>query len=347
MRESARAIDKSWAGSGSVRAAGLIAGMLWVVAGAATLAPPARAEQREVLIGTFQTGTSQTGAAPSGATPAEERWLDLTAEQLFSEGVARIERGQVWGGQRRLEVLIGRFPRSAEAARARRVLGEIYRGRTREDAVAAANPGVDARKRGEPAPRATAPAGAAIQGADIATGALGTEPPAAAAERPAAAPRWQPTLTRSSRLENVLRAEAGDRVFFSEGSAEISSRSRAVLVAQARWLARNPYVHVIVEGHADESGSDGSNLAISRERAEMVRQRLVEAGVAGDRIAIVAKGRSERIAACDSPLCAAQNRRVVTLVLVESDSADRLPGRSSDTAPPGDRIPLAAHVEQR
>ncbi|MEW5964356.1 MAG: OmpA family protein [Pseudomonadota bacterium] len=317
----------------------LVSGLLMAVAGAATLVPSALAEQREVLIGTFQTGGSQ-----AGATSADERWQDVSAEQLFSDAIARIERGQVWGGQRRLEVLVARFPRSAEAARARRVLGEIYRGRTRDDAVAAANPSVDGKKRVEPTPRANAPAGASTRGADIATGALGSDPPA---EPPAAAPAWQPTLTRSARLENVLRAEAGDRVFFSEGSAEISSRSRTVLFAQARWLARNPYVHVIIEGHADESGSDGHNLAISKERAEMVRQRLVEAGVSGDRIAIVAKGRSERIAACDSPLCAAQNRRAVTLVLVESDSADRLPGRSSDIAPPGVRIPVAANVEQR
>lgn len=342
MRVSARGIDgycgRACSSRGGLRVSGRASPLLAVLIGGIALVGPAHAEQREVLIGTFQTG----------ASTADERWQDATAEQLFSEGMARIERGQVWGGQRRLEVLVARFPRSAEAARARRVLGEVYRGRTRDDALAAAAQDGDIRKLSEAPPQPAAAVGAASRSVDIATGALGSEPKAGAApEQPVAAPAWQPTLTRSARLENVLRAEAGDRVFFSEGSADISTRSRAVLIAQARWLARNPYVHVVVEGHADESGSDGHNLAISRERAEMVRQRLIEAGVAGDRIAIDAKGRSERIAACDSPLCAAQNRRAVTLVLVESDGDDRPRGRSSDGNRSPDGIPVAAAAQRR
>lgn len=341
MRAIAREIDRYFGRTdftrGGMRVSGLGAALVALLVGGIALSASARAEQREVLIGTFQTGASS----------ADERWQDATAEQLFADGMARIDRGQVWAGQRRLEVLVARFPRSAEAARARRVLGEVYRGRTRDDALAAASQDSDRTKLAEPAPQPAAPAGAASRGADIATGALGSEPKADAAEPPAAAPAWQPVLTRSARLENVLRAEAGDRVFFSEGSADISTRSRAVLVAQARWLARNPYVHVIVEGHADESGSDGHNLAISRERAEMVRQRLIEAGIAGERISIAAKGRSERIAACDSPLCAAQNRRVVTLVLVESEGDDRPRGRSSDSGRSTDGIPVAAAAERR
>ena len=292
----------------------------------------ARADEREVLIGTFQTNT--------GATPADERWLDKSVQELFSEGMARIERGHVWAGQRRLEVLVSRFPRSAEAARARRVLGEIYRGAP-PDAPAAADSGARARDRAEVQPtpagqgdttRLELPPAGAPGGAIAATGEAAMAPVA----------QWKPELERSRRLEDVLRAEAGDRVFFSESSAEIGSRARAVLTGQARWLSRNPYVHVTIEGHADESGSDARNLAISTERAEAVRERLIEAGIAASRLTVVGKGRSDRIAACDSPLCAAQNRRAVMLLFVEARSGA---GRSGESLRSQGRMPLAAQEE--
>ena len=70
-----------------------------------------------------------------------------------------------------------------------------------------------------------------------------------------------------------FQSQVGDRVFFSEGSAELGSRARTALAAQAAWLKRNAALPVIVEGHADESGAASHNLEVSQRRAEAVRRR--------------------------------------------------------------------------
>ncbi len=109
-----------------------------------------------------------------------------------------------------------------------------------------------------------------------------------------------------------FQALVGDRVFFSEGSAELGARARKALAAQAAWLTRHPGVRVTVEGHADDPGGD--DVALSEHRAEAVRQRLIEFGIAPERIRTVAYGRRHLIAACADPQCGPQNRRAVTVV---------------------------------
>jgi outer membrane protein OmpA-like peptidoglycan-associated protein len=111
-----------------------------------------------------------------------------------------------------------------------------------------------------------------------------------------------------------FQAQVGDRVFFSEGSAELGARARAALEAQATWLKRHTALPVTVEGHADDAGALSHNLEVSLRRAEAVRRRLIEGGVVPARIRTVAYGRERLIAECSEPNCTAQNRRAVTVV---------------------------------
>jgi outer membrane protein OmpA-like peptidoglycan-associated protein len=132
-----------------------------------------------------------------------------------------------------------------------------------------------------------------------------------------------------------FQAQVGDRVFFGEGSTELGSRARAALEAQAAWLKRHGSLPVTVEGHADDMGSINHNLDVSWRRAEAVRRRLIESGVAADRIRIVGFGRERRIAECAMPGCAVQNRRVVTVIggpTAASVTPDRADRDSNDTA---------------
>jgi peptidoglycan-associated lipoprotein len=111
-----------------------------------------------------------------------------------------------------------------------------------------------------------------------------------------------------------FRMSVGDRVFFADRSAELSSRARAAIDAQAQWLKRKSGLVIIVEGHADDSGTSDDNMALSRQRADAVRHRLIELGIATDRIRVSALGRNQTVADCAGWQCAAQNRRAVTIV---------------------------------
>jgi peptidoglycan-associated lipoprotein len=128
-----------------------------------------------------------------------------------------------------------------------------------------------------------------------------------------------------------FQSQVGDRVFFSEASADLGSRGRVALEAQAVWLARHPKLSVIIEGHADDTGADTHNLAVSEQRAEVVRRRLIQMGVAPERIRTVAYGRARLIADCPAPACTAQNRRAVTVIGLPADTADA--DNESESAP--------------
>ena len=71
---------------------------------------------------------------------------------------------------------------------------------------------------------------------------------------------------------------------FADRSAELSGRARAAIEAQAHWLTRKSGLIIMVEGHADDSGTSDDNMTLSRLRADAVRQRLIELGVAKERI---------------------------------------------------------------
>jgi peptidoglycan-associated lipoprotein len=120
-----------------------------------------------------------------------------------------------------------------------------------------------------------------------------------------------------------FQTQAGDRVFFADGSAELGARARAALAAQAAWLSRHPTVAIVIEGHADDAGASNHNLDVSWRRADAVRRRLIEMGVAPARIRTVGYGRDRLIAECTAPACSAQNRRAVTVVEAPASTADR------------------------
>jgi peptidoglycan-associated lipoprotein len=132
------------------------------------------------------------------------------------------------------------------------------------------------------------------------------EPGLAHASLRASVPGW------SASNPSEFRALVGDRVFFAEGSAELGARALRALAGQALWLARHPAMRITIEGHADDPGGDDHRL--SEQRAEAVRRRLIEAGIAQERIRAVAYGRRQLIAQCRDPRCGPQNRRAVTVI---------------------------------
>lgn len=158
--------------------------------------------------------------------------------------------------------------------------------------------------------------------------------------RPAATAQRRNFLTGSAAVpyavEDIFLREAGDRVFFGSGSAEIGTRARTVIVQQADWLKRNLQFRLTIEGHADDGGTAEENTRISLERAVALRERLIDEGIDARRIAVVSRGREDRIAACADPACTAQNRRAV--VVVHANGAGERVGldraRGSGAAPP-------------
>ena len=77
---------------------------------------------------------------------------------------------------------------------------------------------------------------------------------------------------------------------FADGTAELTeavSAELATIVDSPQVAAGGP---IVLRGHSDAGGDGAANLDASRERAEAVRDFLVEAGIAEERIEIIAFG---------------------------------------------------------
>ena len=218
------------------------------------------------------------------------------AQSRFDEARKALDGGNTAEAQRLFEALIGEAPNSKLAAEARQHLGEIYR------AQAASGDSETAKTDAE-----TLPWDAAQEAEATAT---------SFSELPAV-PRSVLLEARVSRVvDEAFLSDAGDRVFFSSGSAELGVRAQGVIRAQARFLMQRPALSAVVEGHADDGAlSDDEIVKLSSARAQAVRDQLVAEGVAEDRLAVFGRGIEERVANCPAAECMAQNRRAVTILL--------------------------------
>lgn len=108
-------------------------------------------------------------------------------------------------------------------------------------------------------------------------------------------------------------------VFFAFDSAELSEEAKSVLDDNIRWLSRldNNRISFVLEGHADERGSEEYNLALGDMRAQVVERYLVANGIDLSRIQTVSLGEERPFLSGTTEDAYAQNRRT-HFVLAES-----------------------------
>jgi outer membrane protein OmpA-like peptidoglycan-associated protein len=118
-------------------------------------------------------------------------------------------------------------------------------------------------------------------------------------------PIWQVTID-DDLITGALRGGAT----FPFGSSELTPEIEALMPVAAGILARNPTLGMVIEGHTDDSGSEGFNMRLSVARAEAARQWLIEAGIEPERVLAVGYGEERPIADNETEEGQAENRRV-------------------------------------
>ena len=111
--------------------------------------------------------------------------------------------------------------------------------------------------------------------------------------------------------EHGCPCEVTVHVEFASGSAELTEDAKTRLDRIVGDLSRLPWVTGVIEGHSDAIGGDKANLALSRRRAAAVRAYLISQGIAGDRMALAARGSAHPIADDHTARGRARNRRAV------------------------------------
>ena len=122
-------------------------------------------------------------------------------------------------------------------------------------------------------------------------------------------------------------------ILFDVGRSTLKAGSQASIERIAVVLRQYPQHQILVEGHTDATGSDASNLQLSRDRASSVRSALVGGGVEAARITAEGFGESRPVASNDTAAGRQQNRRVEIVIVGAGTVADAV-RRDSTAAPP-------------
>ncbi len=77
----------------------------------------------------------------------------------------------------------------------------------------------------------------------------------------------------------------------------------------AQWLSENEQVHVMIEGHCDERGTNEYNMALGEQRALAARRYLVGLGIGASRLGTISYGEEQPLDPRSTEEAWAKNRR--------------------------------------
>lgn len=169
------------------------------------------------------------------------------------------------------------------------------------------------------APTAAVPSTAAPSTAVTTTAAPTTEPPAPAAdangdETATSIPDLAGTLPSAPPAINADSAnaevQAVQPITFAKNVSSLGSDADPAIRQIVDFLQANPDVELAVSGYTDSSGTNMTNRAVSAARAQAVRDALINAGIAPNRITALGYGSRNPIASNDTEEGRAANRRV-------------------------------------
>lgn len=137
-------------------------------------------------------------------------------------------------------------------------------------------------------------------------------------------PTYKHTAVTLTEMEQVVEADAsalGEAldatgsvavygINFDTGKATLQAGSEQVLGEVAKLLKARPELTLEVQGHTDNVGQKGANMALSEQRAKAVVAWLTSQGVDGSRLVAKGYGDSAPVADNTSEEGRAKNRRV-------------------------------------
>ncbi len=114
----------------------------------------------------------------------------------------------------------------------------------------------------------------------------------------------EPTAAAEYKAVDELR-----NVHFDLDQAKIRSGDARRLQTHARWLKSKRNMTVMIDGHADERGTDDHNMRLGEQRANAVRSYLIAQGVEADRVMTASHGEGKPACADHNEGCWSKNRR--------------------------------------
>ena len=99
-------------------------------------------------------------------------------------------------------------------------------------------------------------------------------------------------------------------VYFESADSKISTASKKVLNTIVKLFKSDSKYKLNIEGHTDSEGDDQLNIALSKERAKIIKNYLIKKGIGQSRLTANGYGEDKPIANNDTEQGKAKNRRV-------------------------------------
>ncbi|GJL57903.1 MAG: hypothetical protein NPIRA03_07600 [Nitrospirales bacterium] len=115
--------------------------------------------------------------------------------------------------------------------------------------------------------------------------------------------------------EELATVSAGlEDVFFHFDSWALTAEAKDSLERDMAWLNNDPSSHLIIEGHADQRGTQAYNMVLGKKRAMAVRDFLSQLGVDPSRLTVISYGKDKPFCQDITEVCHQLNRRGHLLV---------------------------------
>lgn len=115
--------------------------------------------------------------------------------------------------------------------------------------------------------------------------------------------------------EELAAAAAGlEDVFFQFDSWTLTEEGKQTLERTLGWLEQDPSSNLIIEGHADQRGTQAYNMVLAKKRAAAVQDYLSQLGVSPSRLAVISYGKDKPFCQDATEVCYQLNRRGHLLV---------------------------------
>jgi len=113
----------------------------------------------------------------------------------------------------------------------------------------------------------------------------------------------------------VEQPKIANTIYFNFDSAELTEDAKRVLEPWINWLKANSEKKIEVGGHTDNLGDELYNLVLSKNRADTVKNWLIENGVNPEQVLVAYFGDTRPVAPNDPRRGNPKNRRVEITVL--------------------------------
>ena len=103
-------------------------------------------------------------------------------------------------------------------------------------------------------------------------------------------------------------------IHFKFDKYDLDSDSKRILQENAEFLKSNQDLHVEIQGHSDERGTNNYNIALGERRAHSTKKYLVSQGVDSSNVSVISYGEEKPFCFSSVETCWFQNRRAHFMV---------------------------------